>query len=48
MDSVGVFSPSSAQFFLTNTNALVTTIDFNFQFGTKGDFPVAGDWDGRP
>ena len=44
-DSVGVFRPSKGQFFLTNTNALQTTIDFNFQFGANGDLPIAGDWD---
>jgi len=44
LDTVGVYRPSTNEFFLVN--------DFNggpvitFTFGQSGDLPLAGDWDG--
>jgi hypothetical protein len=44
IDTVGVYRPSTSEFFLVNdfVSGEVTT----FVFGTKGDLPIAGDWDG--
>lgn len=44
LDTVGVYRPSTSEFFLVNDffSGEVTS----FVFGTKGDLPIAGDWDG--
>ncbi len=44
IDTVGVYRPSTSEFFLVNDflGGPVKT----FVFGTKGDLPIAGDWDG--
>jgi hypothetical protein len=44
VDTVGVYRPSTSEFFLVNDffGGAVTT----FVFGVKGDLPIAGDWDG--
>jgi hypothetical protein len=44
-DGVGVFRPSTGQFFLDNNN-LANTADLVFNFGANGDLPIAGDWNG--
>jgi hypothetical protein len=44
-DTVGVFRPSTGQFFLSNENAGGTP-DITLSFGQSGDQPVAGDWNG--
>lgn len=44
-DTIGVWRPSVATFFLSNNNA---AIDITAAFGTNGDQPVVGDWDGKP
>ncbi len=45
--SIGVFRPSQARFYLSNTvtNGIVFG-DFSFVFGTSTSKPVAGDWTG--
>jgi hypothetical protein len=45
LDTVGVYRPSTSEFFLVNDfseNPVVTT----FVFGVPGDLPLAGDWNG--
>lgn len=44
IDTVGVYRPSTSEFFLVNDfkGGAVTT----FVFGVKGDLPIAGDWNG--
>jgi len=44
IDTVGLYRPSTSEFFLVNDflGGPVRT----FVFGTKGDLPIAGDWDG--
>jgi len=44
IDTVGVYRPSTSQFFLVNDflGGPVKT----FVFGTQGDLPIAGDWNG--
>jgi type II secretory pathway pseudopilin PulG len=44
VDTVGVYRPSTSEFFLVNDflGGEVTT----FVFGVEGDLPIAGDWDG--
>ena len=49
IDTVGVFRPSTGQWLLTNSlniNNSTPPIDLTFNFGSAGDTPVAGDWDG--
>ncbi|MBY0523247.1 MAG: hypothetical protein K2R98_07605 [Gemmataceae bacterium] len=52
VDYVGVFRPSTGQFFLSKTNtSWVAGPDDSanhlvFSWGTNGDVPVAGDWNG--
>jgi Tol biopolymer transport system component len=49
IDTVGVFRPSTGQWRLTNsanTNNSSPPADLLFNFGSAGDAPVAGDWDG--
>ena len=43
--TIGVFRPSNATFFLRNSNSAGFSIG-GFRFGSSGDIPVAGDWDG--
>jgi Tol biopolymer transport system component len=45
IDSIGVFRPTTAEFFLNNSNT-VQSIDVTFSFGSHGDLPVAGDFNG--
>ena len=45
MDTVGVFRPVGAGFFLTNQPA-GGRADVTIAFGSTGDLPVVGDWDG--
>lgn len=44
LDSIGLYRPSTSEFFLVNDfdGGPVTT----FVFGLPGDLPLAGDWDG--
>jgi hypothetical protein len=44
IDTVGVYRPSIANFFLSN--AFSGTIDIAAQLGLFGDQPLVGDWDG--
>ena len=44
-DGVGVFRPSTGQFFLDDTNTS-NAASFIFSFGTAGDLAVGGDWNG--
>lgn len=44
IDTVGLFRPSTGEFFLTDTNGPIA--DRTFLFGQSGDLPVAGDWNG--
>jgi hypothetical protein len=44
-DSIGVWRPSSLEFFLSNDNIAIAN---QFVFGAVGDTPVVGDWDGKP
>jgi hypothetical protein len=45
IDSLGLWRPSTAQFFLTDDNANLRP---TFIFGQTGDQPIVGDWDGKP
>ena len=45
ISQIGVFRPASGNWYLdtTKTGVVYTT----FHFGTRGDIPVVGDWDGN-
>jgi|GEM_PF-6384632 len=43
-DTLGVYRPSTAFFYLTNSNSSAGVP--GFQFGNSGDIPIAGDWNG--
>ena len=45
-DSIGVFRPSTATFYLRNSNS-AGPVDIGFQWGATGDVPIVGDWDGN-
>jgi hypothetical protein len=45
VDSLGLWRPSTAQFFLSDDNANLRP---TFIFGQTGDQPIVGDWDGKP
>jgi hypothetical protein len=45
IEGIGVFRPSTGQFFMTN-NSNVGTVDITVFFGANGDLPTAGDFDG--
>jgi hypothetical protein len=44
-DSIGLWTPSTQTFFLTNDNFTVTN---TITFGASNDRPIVGDWDGKP
>lgn len=44
--SLGVFRPSDSLFYLENAN-VNGLADVIINYGTKGDYPVVGDWDGN-
>jgi hypothetical protein len=44
-DTTGVFRPSNGLLYLKNTNA-TGFADIAINYGTAGDYPVAGDWNG--
>jgi Beta-propeller repeat len=44
-DSLGVYRPSTTEFFLSDDNINLRPV---FLFGQTGDQPLAGDWDGKP
>lgn len=44
-DTIGVFRPSTGQFFLRNSNTAGSP-DRTISFGQAGDQPLAGDWNG--
>ena len=46
VSTIGLFRPSTGQFFLHNRIESTGTPDITFNFGQAGDLPVAGDWDG--
>jgi PKD repeat protein len=43
--NAGVFRPSNGNWFLDTTKTGV--VSMTFHFGTSGDTPIAGDWDGN-
>ena len=45
-DTAGVFRPSNGLLYLKNTN-LTGFADVAINYGTGGDYPVVGDWDGN-
>lgn len=45
IDSLGLWRPSTAQFFLSDDNG---TLRPTFIFGLSTDQPIMGDWDGKP
>jgi glucose/arabinose dehydrogenase len=45
-ESVGVFRPASATFYLRSSNTTGVSDLPAFQYGMPGDVPVSGDWDG--
>jgi len=48
IDTPGVYSAALARFFLSNSGTTLTApAEIQFNFGTNGDLPVAGDWDGH-
>jgi hypothetical protein len=46
IDTVGVYRPSTAQFFLTNAQVAPYTVDYSFVYGIPNDTPLVGDWNG--
>jgi hypothetical protein len=44
-ESIGVFRPSAARFYLRNALSSGPH-DFDVLFGLPGDMPIVGDWDG--
>jgi hypothetical protein len=46
LDSTGVFRPSNGLLYLKNTNTSGYA-DIAINYGTGGDYPVTGDWDGN-
>jgi hypothetical protein len=44
-DTTGVFRPSNGLLYLKNTNA-TGFADIAINYGTAGDYPIAGDWNG--
>lgn len=44
-DGMGVFRPSTGQFFMTN-DVDIATVDITVFFGALGDLPAGGDFDG--
>jgi hypothetical protein len=49
VDTVGVFNPGTGLMSLNNVNAAANGVnDFTFAFGLNGDFPLGGEWDGKP
>jgi glycosidase len=44
VETVGVYRPSTGQYFLTNSNAPGSPVVHSFVFGAPGDIPVVGDW----
>ena len=45
-DTAGVFRPSNGLLYLKNTNS-TGVADVAINYGTQGDYPVVGDWDGN-
>ncbi len=45
-DTTGVFRPGNGLLYLKNTNT-TGFADVAINYGTAGDYPVAGDWDGN-
>ena len=45
-DTTGVFRPSNGLLYLKNTNS-TGFADVAINYGTGGDYPVTGDWDGN-
>ncbi|TKJ46448.1 hypothetical protein CEE34_08920, partial [Candidatus Aerophobetes bacterium Ae_b3a] len=45
-DTIGVFRPSQAKFYLRNSNTSGYQDIAPFCYGIPGDTPIAGDWDG--
>ena len=45
-DTTGVFRPSNGLLYLKNQNT-TGFADVSINYGTGGDYPVAGDWDGN-
>ena len=44
-DTIGVYRPSTTDFFLRNTNT-TGNADITLDSGVAGDIPIVGDWDG--
>ncbi len=45
-DTAGVFRPSNGLLYLKNANT-TGFADVSINYGTAGDYPIAGDWDGN-
>lgn len=48
-DTIGVYRPKEAKFYLDNDNDGIVgdTPEERFPFGNIGDYPITGDWDGN-
>ncbi len=46
MSSPGIFRPSEARFYMTNSVAAFPATHYQVYFGIGSDTPVAGDWEG--
>lgn len=46
VSTIGLFRPSTGQFFLHNRIESTGSPDITFNFGQAGDLPIAGDWNG--
>ncbi|MBX3084951.1 MAG: S8 family serine peptidase [Anaerolineae bacterium] len=47
IDTVGVYRPTTGQFFLTDSTANPAVLHYAFVLGSPGDQPIVGDWDGN-
>src|SRR5258708_15364629 len=47
IDTIGVFDPSNAQWWLKDVNQSGAPVTHAFTYGFPGGIPLAGDWTGK-